>query len=278
LIRSASPKQWKAGIPQAYLEDDACLGEIALDLKSKIILVTGGGSGIGLELTRQLVTLGNTVIICGRDAGKLAEAARLTGAQAVPGDVTVAEDQERILSEIKAQHGRLDLLINNAGIFLAYDFKIDPDTLQKIEREIAINATAPLTLTRRALPLLEQSTQPGVLFIGSGIAFVASPGTPVYSGTKALIHHCAQTLRHQLQPHGITVFEAMPPVVDTDMAKVLKSGNFKLMKPKDLVREILDGMSRSQTEMLLGQSRQIKWMSRIAPAFLFRQFAKTEFH
>lgn len=249
-----------------------------MDLTSNIILVTGGGSGIGLELTRQLVTLGNTVIICGRDAGKLAEAARLTGAQAVPGDVTVAEDQERILSEIKAQHGRLDLLINNAGIFLAYDFKTDQDTLKKIEREIAINATAPLTLTRRALPLLEQSTQPGVLFIGSGIAFVASPGTPVYSGTKALIHHCAQTLRHQLQPHGITVFEAMPPVVDTDMAKVLKSGNFKLMKPDDLVREILDGMRRSQTEMLLGQSRQIKWMSRIAPAFLFRQFAKTEFH
>jgi short-subunit dehydrogenase involved in D-alanine esterification of teichoic acids len=53
-------------------------------------------------------------------------------------------------------------LINNAGIFLAYDFRNDPDTLQKIESEIAINATAPLTLTRRALPLLEKSAQPGV--------------------------------------------------------------------------------------------------------------------
>ena len=249
-----------------------------MDLKSKVILVTGGGSGIGFELTRQLVALGNTVIICGRDADKLAEAARVTGAQAIAGDVTRGDDQDRILSDIQAQHGRLDLLINNAGIFLAYDFRNDPETLQKIEREIAINATAPLTLTRRALPLLEKSAQPGVLFIGSGVAFVASPGTPVYSGTKALIHHCAQTLRHQLQPHGITVFEAMPPVVDTDMAKVLKSGNFKIMKPADLVRDILDGLRRNQTEMLLGQSRQIKLMSRIAPAFLFRQFAKTEFH
>lgn len=243
-----------------------------------IILATGGGSGIGLELARQLVALGNTVIICGRDAGRLAEAARLTGAQAIAGDVTVAEDQERILSEIQAQHGRLDLLINNAGIFLAYDFRTDPGTLKNIEREIAINATAPLTLTRRALPLLEQSAQPGVLFIGSGVAFVASPGTPVYSGTKALIHHCAQTLRHQLKPHGITVFEAMPPVVDTDMAKALKSDNFKKMKPADLVGDIIGGLRRNQTEMLLGQSRQIKLMSRIAPAFLFRQFAKTEFH
>lgn len=249
-----------------------------MNLTSMIILVTGGGSGIGFELTRQLVALGNTVIICGRDADKLAEAARVTGAQAIAGDVTRSDDQDRILADIQAQHGQLDLLINNAGIFLAYDFWNDPETLQKIEREIAINAIAPLTLTRRALPLLEKSTQPGVLFIGSGIAFVASPGTPVYSGTKALIHHCAQTLRHQLQPHGITVFEAMPPVVDTDMAKVLKSGNFKIMKPADLVRDILDGLRRNQTEMLLGQSHQIKWMSRIAPALLFRQFAKTEFH
>lgn len=253
-------------------------GDPDLDLNSKIILITGGGSGIGLELTRQFVARGNTVIICGRDANRLSEAARLTGAQAIVGDVTVAEDQERILSDIKMKHGRLDLLINNAGVFLAYDFKNDPDTLHKIEQEIAINATAPLTLTWRALLLLEKGAQPAVLFIGSGIAFVASPGTPVYSATKALIHHCAQTLRHQLRPHGITVFEALPPVVDTDMAKALKSGNFKKMKPADLVRDILEGLLRDQTEMLLGQSVQIKWMSRIAPAFLFRQFAKTEFH
>ncbi|MEZ5800086.1 MAG: SDR family NAD(P)-dependent oxidoreductase [Nitratireductor sp.] len=249
-----------------------------MDLTSKIILVTGGGSGIGLELTRQLAALGNTVVICGRDAAKLVEAERQTGAQAIVGDVTRAQDQERILSDIEAQHGRLDLLINNAGVFLAYDFRTDPETLHKIESEIAINAVAPLTLTRRALPLLEKSLQPGVLFIGSGIAFVAAPGTPVYSGTKALIHHVAQTLRHQLQPHGITVFEALPPVVDTDMAKVLKSGNFKKMKPNDLVRGLLKVCAETRPEMLLGQSRQIKWMSRIAPAFLFRQFAKTEFH
>ncbi|WP_291835890.1 SDR family NAD(P)-dependent oxidoreductase [Limimaricola sp.] len=243
-----------------------------------IILVTGGGSGIGLELSRQLVACGNTVIICGRDPDRLAEAARLTGAQAIAGDVTLAADQDRILSDIQAEHGRLDLLINNAGIFLAYDFKSDTDTLRKIESEIAINATAPLTLTWRALPLLEKSARPAVLFIGSGVAFVASPGTPIYSGTKALIHHCAQTLRHQLRPHGITIFEAMPPVVDTDMAKALKSDNFKKMKPADLVRDILKGLRRDQTELLLGQSRQIRLLSRIAPAFLFRQFAKTEFH
>lgn len=68
---------------------------MSLDLTSKIMLVTGGGSGIGFELTRQLVALGNTVIICGRDGDKLADAARRTGAQAVVTDVTSADDQAR---------------------------------------------------------------------------------------------------------------------------------------------------------------------------------------
>lgn len=77
------------------------------------------------------------------------------------GDVTVAADQTRILSDMQVQHGRLDLLINNAGVILAYDVWTDPDTLQKVEREIVINATAPLTLTRRALPLLEERAQRG---------------------------------------------------------------------------------------------------------------------
>ncbi|MEQ8435395.1 MAG: SDR family NAD(P)-dependent oxidoreductase [Oceanicaulis sp.] len=252
--------------------------DCAVDLTSNIVLITGGGSGIGLELTRQLEALGNTVIICGRDAARLEAAALETGAQAICGDVALAEDQDRILAEIEARHGRLDLLINNAGVFLAYNFAHDPDTLDKIEREIAINVTAPLTLTRRALHLLHMSPNPAVLFIGSGIAYVASPGTPVYSGTKALIHHCAQTLRSQLAPDGVAVFEALPPVVDTDMAKILKSKNFKKMKPAHLVRGILKGLRYDRHEMLLGQSSQIKLMSRIAPGFLFRQFSKVEFH
>jgi short-subunit dehydrogenase involved in D-alanine esterification of teichoic acids len=249
-----------------------------LDLTSKIVLVTGGGRGIGLEFNRQLAALGNTVIITGRNKATLETAAKETGAEPMPGDVTSAKDQERWIEEIGARHGRIDLLINNAGILLPYDFASDPDTLGKIEREIATNAIAPLTLTRRALPLLKASDAPAVLFIGSAAAFVAAAPTPVYSGTKSLLHHSAQALRHQLAPLGISIFEAMPPVVDTEMGAGLKSDNFKKMAPGDLVRLILKGLRRNQPEMLLGQARQVKWLSRIAPGFAFRQFSKTEFH
>ena len=247
-----------------------------MKLSDSIVLVTGGGSGIGLELSRQLAVRGNTIVICGRNAEKLEAAASQFGFQAIAGDVASADDQERILAEIHAKHGRLDLLVNNAGIFNVYDFADDPDTLAKIESEIAINAIAPLTLTYRALPLLKASKSPAVLFISSGVAYIAIPATPIYSGTKALLHHCSQTLREQLRPHGIAVFEALPPVVDTDMAKVMTSNAFKKMAPTDLVNAIVAGLLKDKHEMVIGQSKQMKFMSRLAPEFIFRQFAKTK--
>lgn len=216
------------------------------------------------------------MIICGRNTEKLDAAAAQFGLHAIAGDMTVASDQDRLFVLIEKQHGRLDMLVNNAGVFNVYDFASDPDTLRKIETEIAINAVAPLTLSSRALPLLKKATHPAILFIGSGIAYVAFSGTPVYSGTKALIHHCSQTLREQLRPHGIAVFEAMPPVVDTDMAKAMTSPAFKKMKPDDLVKTIINGLRHDRFEIVIGQSKQIKLMSRLAPDFIFRQFAKTK--
>ncbi|MEM9212137.1 MAG: SDR family NAD(P)-dependent oxidoreductase [Pseudomonadota bacterium] len=247
-------------------------------MREKTILVTGGGSGIGLEFAREFAKKKNTVIICGRDGAKLNQAAKSHGLIAIQGDITQSADQERILNEISQRYDHLDLLINNAGILEPYDFASDPEALEKIEAEIAINAIAPLTLTRRALPVLLNGSDPAVLFIGSAIAFVANAGTPVYSGTKALIHHSAQALRHQFKDIGVSVYEAMPPVVVTEMANKLKSGNFKKVKPEDLVQEVIRAMEREQYEIVIGQGKQIKFVSRIAPNFLFRQFAKTEFH
>ncbi|MEM6636718.1 MAG: SDR family NAD(P)-dependent oxidoreductase [Pseudomonadota bacterium] len=249
-----------------------------MQLKDLIVIATGGGSGIGLELSKQLAALGNTVFICGRRKETLDAAAEMHGLHPIVGDVTNHEDQMRILASVSEVHGRLDLLINNAGVFGNYDFGADVDVVGMIETEISINAVAPLTFTKRAMPLLQIGEAAAVLFIGSGVAYVPVAGTPVYSGTKALIHHAAKALRHQLEPRGISVFEALPPVVDTDMGRALKSKNLKVMQPEDLVTQILGGMRDGKREIILGQSKQLRLMSRLAPEFIFRQMAKTEFH
>lgn len=249
-----------------------------MKLTGKTILITGGGSGIGLELTKQLSAMENTVIISGRNAAKLERAKLLYGVDTLVSDVTSPRDQEALLALVAERYGHLDLLINNAGIMQSFDFGYDENTLDKVQAEIDINATAPLLLTSRALSLLRKGTEPAVLFVGSGVCYVAMPATPVYTGTKAFIHHAAQALRVQLAPEGISVFEVLPPVVATNMAKSLKSGNFKLMPPADLVQHIIQGLKSGQQEMHVGQSKQIALMSRLFPKFLFRQFAKVEFH
>lgn len=116
-----------------------------MDLRSTINSVSGSRLNSSLALTWQLVARAKTISIHGRAAQRLGEAGRLTRAQAVAGKVTRADDQDQSLPGNQDQQGRPNLLVNNPDKFLPYDFKSNPDTLQKTESEIAINATAPLT-------------------------------------------------------------------------------------------------------------------------------------
>ena len=144
-----------------------------MDLSAKIILVTGGGSGIGLELTRQLIALGNTVVICGRNAEQLEAAAQRTGALAVAGDVTRAEDQERILATIAERHGRLDLLRGAAVLEqLRADVAAQEEkTEAKIKKILVISLTniGDVVLTFPVIDILKKD------FPASNISVVIGP-------------------------------------------------------------------------------------------------------
>ncbi|MEM1053811.1 MAG: SDR family NAD(P)-dependent oxidoreductase, partial [Pseudomonadota bacterium] len=154
----------------------------------------------------------------------------------------------------------------------------DPDTVGRIQEEVTINAIAPLTVTKHALPQLLQSEEPTNLFVGSGVAFVPVVGTPVYSGTKSFLHQAAKALRHQLNPLGVSVFEGPPPVVATDMGNILASDTLKVMIPEDLVAQVWNELRKNRFEMVLGQSKMLRIMSRLAPEFIFREMAKVTCH
>lgn len=246
-----------------------------MELINKIVLVTGGGSGIGSEIAQQFKAMGNTVIICGRNQEKLNQAASGMGVQAIQCDISKSEQCAAMLQQINCDHHRLDILVNCAGVMFTYDFYNDPETASKIESEIEINTIAPLRLTHTALPLLKKSAQPSIVFVSSGLAYVSFFATPAYSGTKALIHHSAQALRAQLKPHGIKVFELLPPITDTPMAEGANTGGFKKSSTADVVNELIAGMKTDKFEIAAGASKQLRFMSRLAPSFLFKQMVKS---
>lgn len=245
-----------------------------MDLTDKIILVTGGSSGIGAEIAARFARMGNRVIICGRNPDTLAAAASRMKVQAIPCDIADQGQCAAMLRAIAAEHIRLDILVNCAGVMFSYDFAADPATAEKLEAEITINALAPLRLTHAALPLFERSREPGIVFVSSGLAYAPFAQTPAYSGTKALIHHSAMALRHQLKQRGIKVFELLPPVTDTPMADGMNTGGFRKTPVADVVDALVAGMAHDRYEIAAGASKLLRIMSRVAPGFLFNQMAR----
>lgn len=244
-----------------------------MNFNNKIVLITGGSSGIGAALATRFKREGSEVIICGRNEVKLNAEADRMGVKAVRCDVSNLDDCENLLGSVKRDFGGLDILINCAGVLLQYDMATVPDGVERIRAEIETNSIAPITLTYLALSLLQKSQAGTVVFVSSGLAYAAFAPTPVYSGTKALIHHAAQCLRHQFKPLGIKVFELLPPVTDTPMAADMNAAAFKKSPPEGVVNDLIKAMRAGRYEVPSGQSKQLRLMSRLAPRFLFNRMA-----
>lgn len=246
-----------------------------MNTSGNTILITGGTSGIGLELARQLLDLHNTVIITGRSQARLdaaraalADAPRLATFQADVSDVTAIP---RLFAAVSAAHPTLNLLINNAGIGLKRNLNDSSVGLPEISREIATNVMGPVWMVQQFLPLLKRQEQAAIVNVTSGLAFVPMPFKPIYCATKAALHSYTQSLRVQLEHTGVKVFELAPPATagtefnaDVDGHEMNASLMMDLSK---MVRVAIRGLAKDKREILPGASSMLKLMGRIAPGF-----------
>jgi uncharacterized oxidoreductase len=237
-----------------------------MKLEGKKILVTGGGSGIGLELARRLADR-NEVVIAGRDLGKLQRACDETpGLRSLRLDVTSEEEGVRAIAWLSAELSGLDLLVNNAGLFRGY-LLAAPEAEAHAPEDVAVNVDGVVRMTRLALPLLEASTDGAVLFISSAVALAAAPGFSVYSATKAAVHSFARSLRAELAGSNIRVFEALPPVVDTAQARDLDTPK---VAPAAVAEAIIAGLAHNREEIRIGRVRQLAAIARLMPGLADR--------
>jgi uncharacterized oxidoreductase len=247
-------------------------------LEGNAILITGGASGIGFELAKELVKRKNTVAITGRDQGKLDRAKQQAPELHVfQSDVSNPADIASLHDRVLAALPNLNVLVNNAGVMRAINVHKDEGSLEDFTREIDINFTGPVRMVRQFLPHLKKMSSAAIINVSSGLAFVPLPIAPVYCATKAAMHSFSLSLRVQLKKSSVKVFEIAPPTTQTEMLGSFDSSDMEgvpIMKVEELVRLSIKGIERDEFEIRPGQSNQLRFMNRLAPNFILAQLSK----
>lgn len=248
-----------------------------MKLKNRTVLITGGTSGIGRELARQLLALGNTVIVTGRDPQRLEQTRRdLPGVHAVASDASDPAAIRALREEVVARFPALDTLVNNAGMMR--NLKLDQErSLSDLTREVELGLQGPIWMVQQFLPQLRTQAHALIVNVSSGLAFVPFPAAPVYSAAKAGLHAYTRCLRVQLGGTGVRVVELAPPGTETALFRAefaREMQNEKAMDPAVLVKRAIAAIESGATEIRPGPSNILYVASRLAPNFMFKQLIK----
>ena len=250
-----------------------------MNLSGNTILITGGTSGIGLELATRLRQMGNTVIVTGKDPRKIEEAhEKLSGIYSFQSDVSDPEAIPLLYDAVIGAFPALNILINNAGIMRKINLLATENSLSEIRHEIDTDLTGPVHMVKQFLPHLMSQQTAAIVNVSSGLAFVPFPVAPIYCAAKAGLHSFTQSLRVQLRTTTVKVFELTPPITQTPLlTKDLRIGELTWVRPMDLtlmVARAIKGLENDEFEIRPGPSNILKFLSRIAPQLVLNRLSK----
>jgi uncharacterized protein len=181
-----------------------------------IALVTGASSGIGAATARRLAAEPDTrlVLVARRRERLEGLAAELGGATVIAADLVEEATPALVAERVEAEHGRLDLLVNNAGIRGRGGFA--EGGWDEVKQVMATNFDAPVRLTEALLPLLRRSAPSGIVNVGSVAGRVSRPRAGAYSASKFALAGWTEALQMEEVPHGVHVALVQPGFVDTE--------------------------------------------------------------
>jgi NAD(P)-dependent dehydrogenase (short-subunit alcohol dehydrogenase family) len=202
-------------------------------------LVTGGSSGIGFAIAAMLRESGFGLTLAARTRAKVEVAAEQLGAHPVIADVANADDCSRLVDEHREQHGRLDVLVNSAGVGIAGP--IDELETKHIDLQLNVNLRGTILVTAAALPLLREAR--GLIVNLASIAGTSpSSQLPVYGAAKAAVINFTASLNRGEEKHGVRATALSPGFVDTPMTSWAPVPPEQMIRPKDcaeVVRALL---------------------------------------
>jgi NAD(P)-dependent dehydrogenase (short-subunit alcohol dehydrogenase family) len=195
-----------------------------MDLDGAVCIITGASSGIGAATARLLSGQGARVVLAARRTERLeALAAVLPGSLAIATDVTLAGQVQRLVTQTVDTHGRVDVLVNNAGQGLHVPLEeLDPADLRAV---FELNVVAPLVGMQAVLPVMRARSGGVIVNVSSATSLRVFPGLGGYAATKAALNMLSQVGRLELAGAGVTVSVVYPSVTATEFHERLRAGH-----------------------------------------------------
>lgn len=188
----------------------------------KVIIVTGGGSGIGRATASVLAGEGATVVVTDINRNGGLETVQRIGGQSrfVEQDTSKEEDWQRVIADVMTQHGRLDGLVNNAGIMGRYPARFENETLEEWRRMLSINVEGVFLGCKHAVPAMRNGGGGSIVNMSSLAAFVGTPELPSYGASKGAVRQFTKTVAIDCarKRYNIRCNSVHPGVIDTPMA------------------------------------------------------------
>ena len=186
----------------------------------KVVVVTGGSSGIGKEVVKLYLQKGYSVIVSGQTEAKFKDFEGNENVDGVVGDLTKEETQNKIKELVETKYKRLDILVNNAGIIYLQPFL--ENTKEQVDKIIDINLKTPMLLTQKLFSIMVKQQFGHIVFVNSTAGKEAKPNHTMYNATKFGLVGFATSLRGEAKKNNIRVTSFHPGGVKTALYDNLK--------------------------------------------------------
>lgn len=250
-----------------------------MKVKDKVIVVTGGGSGMGREIVLNLLFKGAMVVAIDINESALQETVALAGKNASLStfvvDITNKASVEEFAYRAVAQYGSVDGIINNAGIIQPF-IKLNDLSYESIERVINVNLFGTLYITKAFLPHLLTRPEAHVVNISSMAGFLPVPGQTIYGATKAAVKLLTEGLNSELRNTNVKVTIVFPGAIHTNIMRnsglvtdnkpLTKAQLAHMLSPAKAASIIIEGMENDRYRVLVGaDSKFLDFFYRLNP-------------
>ena len=217
-----------------------------MDLNEKVVIVTGGSNGIGKEIAAQLKAKGAFVFITGRNEQRVKATSAELGVTGLRSDVSIEQDVKQLFETVLAKHGRLDVLINNAG-FGAGWAEIGDLNMDDMLRVYQTNVFGAAMLGQEAAKIFKEQKSGAIINIGSTASVKGYAKGSIYASSKFALRGLSQCWQGDLRPYNVRVMHVNPSEVTTAFGKedgVSREEVSNKLRPKEIADVIT-----SQLEM-----------------------------